>query len=184
MATPTTLPASFTAGQVLTAAQMNNLRGAFRVLQVVSTAKTDTFSTTAAVTAPVVVTGLTATITPQSTTSKILVIASVVLGGDQAQNQTNSFLYRDGAAILLGDASGSRTRVTAQSSVANAGFVESVTMTYLDSPASVAALTYQVYISTNVAAAGTALVNRSFTNGNSAATPLGASTITVMEISA
>jgi len=34
MATPTSLPASFTSGQVLTAAQMNNLRGGFRVLQV------------------------------------------------------------------------------------------------------------------------------------------------------
>jgi hypothetical protein len=35
MATPTTLPASFVAGNILTAAQLNNLRGAFRVLQVV-----------------------------------------------------------------------------------------------------------------------------------------------------
>ena len=48
MATPTTLPASFTAGQVLTAAQMNDLRGAFRVLQVVQATKANTFSTTSA----------------------------------------------------------------------------------------------------------------------------------------
>ena len=45
MATPTTLPATFVAGNVLTAAQMNDLRGAFRVLQIVSTTKTDTFTT-------------------------------------------------------------------------------------------------------------------------------------------
>ena len=35
MATPTNLPASFVAGAILTAAQQNDLRGAFRVLQVV-----------------------------------------------------------------------------------------------------------------------------------------------------
>jgi hypothetical protein len=36
MATPTTLPASFVAGSILTAAELNDLRGAFRVLQVVN----------------------------------------------------------------------------------------------------------------------------------------------------
>jgi hypothetical protein len=35
MATPTNLPATQTTGNVLTAAYMNDLRGAFRVLQVV-----------------------------------------------------------------------------------------------------------------------------------------------------
>ena len=70
MATPTTLPSSFTAGQVLTAAQMNDLRGAFRVLQVVSSTWT-----TAAInsTTTYADTGLTATITPSATSSKVLV---------------------------------------------------------------------------------------------------------------
>jgi hypothetical protein len=36
MATPTALPTAFVAADVLTAANMNLLRGAFRVLQVVS----------------------------------------------------------------------------------------------------------------------------------------------------
>ena len=73
MATPTTLPASFTAGQILTAAQMNNLRGAFRILQVVEA----TYSTaTSSSTNTFVDTGLTASITPSSTSSKILVFVS------------------------------------------------------------------------------------------------------------
>ena len=71
MATPTTLPATFTAGQVLTAAQMNDLRGAFRVLQVVvGSYAVQTTSTTTAFAD----TGLTATITPTSASSKVLVI--------------------------------------------------------------------------------------------------------------
>lgn len=72
MATPTNIPASFSSGAVLTAAQMNDLRGAFRILQVVSattTAAVGSSSTT------FVSTGLSASITPQSTTSKILVFA-------------------------------------------------------------------------------------------------------------
>jgi hypothetical protein len=184
MATPTSLPATFTAGQVLTAAQQNGLRGAFRILQVVSTTKTDTFSTTAAVGSPVVVTGLTATITPQSTTSKILVVASVSCGMDTANNQTFSFLYRDGSPIVRGDANGSRTRVTAQAAVGASSFQQLVSMTFLDSPTSIAALTYQVYVSTNIAAGGTATVNRSFTSANAAAEGATASTITVFEVSA
>ena len=79
MATPTTLPSSFTAGEVLTAAQMNNLRGAFRVLQTVSgTYATQTGSTTTTY----ATTGLSAVITPQATSSTILVTVSVPVGLD------------------------------------------------------------------------------------------------------
>lgn len=70
MATPTSLPAAVSSGSVGTAAQFNALRGAFRILQVVSattTAAVGSSSTT------FVSTGLSASITPQSTTSKILV---------------------------------------------------------------------------------------------------------------
>ncbi len=73
MATPTTLPAAFVSGAVLTADQMNNLRGAFRVLQVVSATTATAVTNNTNVQAD---TGLTATITPQSTSSKILVMVS------------------------------------------------------------------------------------------------------------
>lgn len=70
MATPTNLPAAQTTGNILTAAYMNDLRGAFRVLQVVY-GTTNTQLTSASNTP--VDTGITATITPQSATSKVLV---------------------------------------------------------------------------------------------------------------
>jgi len=84
MATPTNLPASFVSGAILTAAQQNSLRGAFRVLQVVAgftntqTEKTSgTYGTTT----------LSATITPQATSSKILVMYNqqCSTGGANAQ---------------------------------------------------------------------------------------------------
>ena len=70
MATPTSLPATFVAGNVLTAAQMNALRGAFRILQVVTATYATQTGTTSATYAT---TGLTATITPSATSNKLLI---------------------------------------------------------------------------------------------------------------
>jgi len=73
MATPTNLPAAQTTGNVLTAAWVNDLRGAFRILQVVQGATTTLASSTSST---FVDTNLSATITPQSTSSLILVVYS------------------------------------------------------------------------------------------------------------
>jgi len=74
MATPTNLPATFVTGNVLTAAQQNALRGAFRVLQVVSFSSTG--GATGSSSATFVDTGVSASITPQSTSSKILIMVN------------------------------------------------------------------------------------------------------------
>jgi hypothetical protein len=99
MATPTNLPASFSTAQILTACQMNDLRGAFRVLQVVygttSTQVTNNTSTYAD-------TLLTATITPQSSSSKVLAMVSqngcFKTSGD-AENRVALRLLRGGTTI-------------------------------------------------------------------------------------
>lgn len=180
MATPTTLPSTFTSGQVLTAAQMNNLRGAFRILQVVSTAKTDTFSTTS--TTFVDVTGLTVSITPSSTSSKILVIG-YILTGVSGDIGLSGRLMRDTTAIFIGDTASNRPRDTfynAPTALATSGF--GFSPVYLDSPATTSATTYKFQMFVN---SGTGYVNRS---GNDRDTTLydgrSASSITVMEISA
>jgi len=72
MATPTSLPATFTAGQVLTAAQMNDLRGAFRILQVVSATDNTSFTTTSNT---FVAAGANVTITPSSASNSIVLVA-------------------------------------------------------------------------------------------------------------
>jgi hypothetical protein len=79
MATPTSL--SFTAGQVLTATQMNNMRGAFRTLQLVAGAYSVQTGSTSATYAT---TGLSAVITPQATTNTVLVNISIPIGLDAA----------------------------------------------------------------------------------------------------
>lgn len=178
MATPTTLPSSFTAGAVLTAAQMNNLRGAFRVLTVNSVTKTDTFSTASS--SFVDVTGLSLTITPQSNTSKFLLVAQISAGANQDRIW---FKFAGGnTASDVGDAAGSRVRVGLEVSAFTNNAAASGIMLYLDSPATASAITYKVQMASY--AAGTEYVNRSFTDTDNANFARSVSTLTALEISA
>lgn len=172
MATPTTLPATFVAGNVLTAAQMNDLRGAFRVLQVASVVKDDAFST--ASTSFVDVTGLSVSITPSSTTSKILVIFSIAMSGSTT-NDLYANLNRDATAIA--QSTGATNNSTFAGFTASTAALNVWCSSYLDSPASTSALAYKFQVR---AGSNTAYVNR-----RGADTANGSvSTITVMEISA
>jgi hypothetical protein len=180
MATPTTLPATFVAGNVLTAAQMNDLRGAFRVLQVVSTTKTDTFTMSS--TTYATVTGLTATITPSSATSKILVVASLSASGQTATTRSTSRLIRDSTPIAIADTAGSRIVGTTAIPLLGGADFSSQILLFLDSPALTSAIVYGVQIKSNNT--GTSYVNRSSADADNQDYSRAVSTITVMEISA
>lgn len=182
MATPTTLPSTFVAGNVLTAAQMNNLRGAFRVLQTVSTTKTDTFSTSS--TTYTDITGVSATITPSATSSKVLIF--VQLAATALDTNSVSFRINGGNAATgyIGTAAGSRSQTVMTYQGLNTAYaLWGWPFLYLDSPATTSATTYTVQ--TKLSGAGqTMYVNRSAIDTDSATYGRGASTITVMEISA
>ena len=64
MATQTNLPAAWTSGQVLTAAALNNLRGAFRIMQIVSATTSTEQSSSSSTYADA--TSLSVSITPQA----------------------------------------------------------------------------------------------------------------------
>lgn len=183
MATPTTLPASYVAGTVLTAASLNNLRGAFRILQVVSTAKTDTFTTTN--TAYTEITGLTATITPRETTSKVLVMVTLDTGSSADVLLAFRFM-RGTTAIGIGDTAGTRTLATMGRylGTATTGNLTHAGMTgaFLDSPNTTSATTYSVQVFQN--AAGTIYINRSNSDGDGPGAFRTISTITLLEVSA
>ena len=162
-----------------------------KILQVVSTTKTDTFSASVAVGAVTDVTGLSATITPSASSSKILVMASV-----QGSNNTSTvygaltvILKRDSTQISIGDAASNRTRTTASNlplSTSSTAAMTNVTFNYLDSPSTTSATTYQIEIANAVFSGSTATlyVNRSSSDGDFNYTPRPTSTITVMEVSA
>ena len=134
MATPTTLPAAFVAGNVLTAAQLNDLRGAFRVLQVVQATNA---STTTISTSTFTSINLSASITPSATTSKVLVIATIgaVLKSQNTYGQAKLFRGATDLGTLAGYIGYNNTTTDAGSSVS---------IMYMDSPATAAATTYEV----------------------------------------
>ena len=163
MATPTNLPAAQTTGNVLTAAYVNDLRGAFRILQVVAaTPATVQKSSASAVYQDV---GLSATITPQATSSKIFIIYSVNIYTDTATTGASLQLFRGATSI--------QTTQDFSYSVSS-GISTYNTLVELDSPNTTSATTYTVYGASNA--------NSSFAIMNHTGTPT--STLLLLEVSA
>ena len=151
------------------------------ILQVLSATKTDTFTTTS--TSFVDVTGLSVSITPSSTSSKILVLADVFLSNSSATGRTFIRAVRDSTSIAIGDAASSRISCSASfygTTNETAGYDgEKSAFTYLDSPSSTSALTYKIQIH---ARSSTGTLNRNGNDGDGDYSPRTASTITVMEV--
>jgi hypothetical protein len=178
MATPTNLPATQTTGNVLTAAYMNDLRGAFRVLQVLQTNVTAHAATTSATLTDIP--GLSVSITPQSSSSKVLVTASFMIGFGTSADDTHYTLFRGSTAIGIGTG-GSTTNCSAylrgNSSANQTLAIIPVTIAFLDSPSTTSATTYKMQWATRVDAI---YLNRRGADSNFGTS----SSITVQEISA
>ena len=151
------------------------------VLQVVSTTITNTFSASVAAGGSSAITGFSANITPRSTSSKILVMVSVSLAQETTFHPALT-IKRDSTAILLGDAEGSRTRVSASASSNSNSKVETVSQQFLDSPSTTSSVTYSAEATNLSASTRTLYVNRGIDNTDSAGIPRGASTITLIEV--
>jgi hypothetical protein len=159
-------------GNVITVPSGHRLVAPGHVLQVVSVTKTDTFSTTN--TSFTDITGLSATITPSSASSKIL-ISCQIFGATPTNNTTYFGLIRDTTDIAR---STTATSVNASSFVADIGATQGYNQSieFLDSPSTTSATVYKVAMRQN--SGGTGFINRrSFDNGFGAI-----STITLMEI--
>lgn len=149
------------------------------VLQVVSTTKTDTFSMSSTTFGDV--TGLSVSITPTSSTSKILVISNLNWGSS-ANDINSARLLRDSTVISAGNSASNRSPSFAGMRTASADNIETVSVTFLDNPATTSATTYKVQV--RVGSADTVYVNRTATDTDVSAFPRAVSSITVMEISA
>lgn len=176
----------FTAGEVLAAGDLNDTFASKldvaggKVLQVVSTTKVDTFSTSS--TTYTDLTGLSASITPSSATSKIFVIVDISTNID---NSAVGYvqLVRASTAVGGGTAVGTRRSASKSLYLSTSGSVvtTSIAFNYLDSPATTSATTYKIQAATNGSAIN---INTTFNDADDPARPRTSSTITLMEISA
>ena len=148
-----------------------------KVLQVVSTTKTDTFATNPS-SSFIDVTGLSVSITPSSTSSKVLINISISGQGVNGVNVAQFRLLRGTTVIYAGDTAGSRTSGFAASIDSDANTAEHISGVFLDSPSTVSATTYKIQTYSN----GTVYVNRSSVDNDDADRSRSASTILAMEI--
>ena len=156
---------------------------------VVSVTKTDPFSQSVGaggVTADV--SGLTATITPSSDTSKILVLSYTTTAASSASSNNNRavnvILRRDSSDIFVGTPFQSRRPVTA-GGIATATFgLQNVAVVVLDSPGTSSPVSYSVRLHNGETGDRTMLVNRVGTDNNDAAVGRATSSITLIEVSA
>lgn len=157
------------------------LKGSGQVpVQIVQTVKTDTFTTTSAMPTFVDVTGLSATITPTSSSNKVLVTVTGIYGIGNPSYVLAVNLVRGSTSIAIGDSRGSTTRCFAGTSIGGTGSGASFTVSFLDSPATTSATTYKVQLA--VESGSTALIGGSFASNQTYlfSTP---TIITLMEIS-
>ena len=176
-----------TNGQVLTAdsAEATGLKwattsGGGKVLQVISTTKTDTFTSTSTSFADI--TGLSVSITPSSASSKIMVFYNVTGSGDAGVNTSSIRLVRGATAINIGDVAGSRTPATNGIFEGEQTAIGNASTNFLDAPATTSATTYKVQVRCNNT--GTSFINRSENDSDQGQNNRTTSTITVMEIGA
>lgn len=153
-----------------------------KVLQVVSTNKTDTFNGTS--TSYVDITGYSVSITPSSTSNKILIQGFITASMNdwntsglwfQLVRGSTNILTSSGAtqngSFVYGGEGGSEN--------ATKKFISPLSFSYLDSPSTTSATTYKVQIKTSAGTNGEYAVNYSLQSGTGYT---GTSTITVMEI--
>ena len=142
------------------------------VLQVVSTTLNTTFSTTS--TTFTDLTGLSATITPQSTTSKILIFVTSYQSNSSTSGLTVYNLVR-GSTNICQPSTAPAFAGSAACYIASADNIFPFSISFLDSPSTTSATTYKVQLKSN---AGTVYINQRQT-ADTALT----STITLIEIS-
>jgi hypothetical protein len=151
------------------------------VIQVVQVVKTDTFSS--ASTSFVDITGMSATITPSSNLSKILVMVNTAFTGHADSSVAGWRIVRGATAIGVGDAAGSRLQVTVGNQIghqSNDQYHSSAVV--LDSPNTTSATTYKIQ---GICNAGTGFyLNRSSGDSDTSTSQRAISTITLMEIAA
>jgi hypothetical protein len=144
------------------------------IVQVVQTYSTTTFSTTS--TSYVDVTDLTATITPQDNSNKILVIVNLAMGGTTGAAQGLAKLLR-GATDIAGG-TGTHFAFLEKGITGTTNAIFQFATTFLDSPATTSATTYKVQIRTDNASFSSTV------NRNAANTVAVPSSITLLEVKA
>ena len=155
------------------------------IIQVVQTLKTDAFSQSSLGSGVFSNDVITCSITPQSTSNKILVTSSLVAGSDLGEPTIGALLVRDSTITgYRGPADGSRIRLAVGAAAPHQTNTVNLCLEYLDSPSTTSEITYRIRICGLFGQTDhTAYVNRSSDVSDNDYTLKPASTLTLMEVS-
>jgi len=156
----------------------NTFASSGKILQVVQTSKTDTFSTTS--TSFTDVTGLSVAITPSSTSSKVLVMVSSNTSTSGGNNGMMK-LVRGSTDIFIGDADSSHAQASIQSRLNDTNSSLTLAFNFLDSPSTTSATTYKLQYKVQ---AGTGTINKTQADSDNSSIARTASSIIAMEVGA
>jgi len=163
-----------------TLSNLGTATGFGKVLQVVQTVKTDTFSSSTG--SFIDVTGLSVSITPSSASNKILILSDIHYGTNANSGYAFFKLLRGSTDIYLGDAAGSRIRGFGGGGSTDAATLTQLSTVFLDSPSTTSSTTYKIQIYNQNAATYAVYVNRTYNDTDNTSYSRAASSITVMEI--
>jgi len=149
------------------------------IIQCVQVVKTDTFSTSS--TSYVDITGMSASITPRSSSNKVLIICRFTHSRSTSSTGIHFKLTRGGSAIFVGNASGSRDTSATGSHFLDFYNQIGETITFLDSPSTTSSTTYALQGRANSGA--TMYVNQSGYDADRIEDARTASSIILMEVS-
>jgi len=156
------------------------LTGVGKVLQVVSTNKTDTFSVASSTTFSDI-TGMSVSITPSSASNKIFIFYNLNYGCSITGLRAYIKLLRDSTAVGIGDAASNRLRVNSFMNNSMISATASVVGSFLDSPSTTSAITYKLQIAAETTTY-TQYINRGNQDTDDTTYGRASSQITVMEI--
>jgi hypothetical protein len=149
-----------------------------KVLQVVQTVKSDTFTTTA--TTATDITGFSASITPSSASNKILVLVNLMSSSGTGMITGSHLLLRGATIIAGGDAAGTRATGFCSTGPWDGNWQGiNGNAVYLDSPNTTSSTTYKIQV---IKEASTYYLNRTGRDTDDAWHCRSASTILLLEI--
>lgn len=129
------------------------------------------------------ISGYSASITPSSTSSKVLVMFNINVGSNNNGNRILFRVTRTGEDNdFVGDASSSRTRATAQMAVSNPQDQRANHITYISTPSSTSSVTYQLQAKLQVGGGSQAFFGSSGTDSNNSIEGRTPQQIILMEI--
>ena len=142
------------------------------IIQIVSATKSDTSSFSASTSSPSSLESIfPITLTPSTTSSKILVKFVMTIGVANSTAVTGALHRKIGSgsetALGLGDADGSRDRITHGIAVNNAHNISTLTVEFLDSPATTSACKYYLKLDQMTGASTNYFIGRSSVDSNS-----------------